>query len=250
MSTRSLWVIPDAHATPQYDGDDVERFKALGEYLRWNTGRRDDVLCLGDFADMPSLSSYDRGRRSFEGRRYQDDIEVARRACKAAFSGLRVSRKLMLLGNHEARIDTATQASPELEGKLSVKDLGYDAYFDRVVPYLGVAKVAGFAASHYFASGVMGRPIGGVSPGNAMLHKLHCSAIAGHSHLLDLAVQTKPTGDKIYGIVAGCFVHPDYSESWCAATRGMWWSGILRIGLGRGDRVTTVEAIGSEEILG
>ena len=38
------------------------------------------IICIGDFADMSSLSSYDRGTKSFEGRRYVKDIEAAKEA--------------------------------------------------------------------------------------------------------------------------------------------------------------------------
>ena len=35
----------------------------------------DKVICMGDFASMDSMSSYDRKKKSFEGRRYKKDIE-------------------------------------------------------------------------------------------------------------------------------------------------------------------------------
>lgn len=253
MKTSSLWIVPDAHATPEYDGDgDSPRFVALGDYLRRRSAKGDAILCLGDFADMPSLATQEKGTRRAEGRRYADDVACAKKAAGVVFSGLPGREKVMLLGNHEHRIDRAAQEDPKMHRTISCADLGYGRHFDSVLSFLQVAKVRGFAASHYFASGVMGRPIGGASPATSLLNKLHCSAVAGHSHLLDLAVQTMPTGDKLYGIVAGCYAHPKYAEAWCAATRQMWWSGIVRVGQVRereGWTVTSVEAIGAEEIL-
>ena len=54
----NLLIIPDAHAAPGYDN---ERFTAVGQYLMRE--RPEHVVCLGDWADLPSLSSYDRGTK-------------------------------------------------------------------------------------------------------------------------------------------------------------------------------------------
>lgn len=248
----SLWIVPDAHVTPQYDLGDFARFAALGEYLRGRAKRGDALVCLGDFADMPSLSSYERGTRGAEGKRYRDDVEAAKHACKVTFRGMPGVEKHMLLGNHENRINKATATDPAMHGKLSTDDLGYGEVFGKVHPFLAPLSLRGFAFSHYFASGIMGRPIGGENAAASLLSKLHVSAVAGHSHLLDLAVRTSPDGRKLHGIVAGCYAHPKYAEGWCAATRHMWWSGIVRVGQ-RCERggwlVTSVEAIGAGEIL-
>ena len=71
-------VIPDVQVKP---GQDNTFLKIIGEYIVHK--KPDVVVCLGDFADMPSLSSYDFGKRSFEGRRYKDDINAAHDAMAA-----------------------------------------------------------------------------------------------------------------------------------------------------------------------
>ena len=68
----NLLIIPDAHAAPGYDN---ERFTAVGQFVM--DERPEYVVCLGDWADLPSLSSYDKGTRGFEGRRYQNDVASA-----------------------------------------------------------------------------------------------------------------------------------------------------------------------------
>ena len=62
----NLMIIPDAHAHPDYNN---ERFRAVGRLLMEE--QPECVVCLGDLADLPSLSSYDRGTKGFEGRRYK-----------------------------------------------------------------------------------------------------------------------------------------------------------------------------------
>ena len=231
-----LLIIPDAHAHPKHDND---RFTWLGRLIL--AEKPDTVLCLGDFADMCSLGRFDRGKLSFEGRRYQDDVEVAvdaqeklwapylnwkkKRKQKALWS----PRRIMCVGNHEARILGVAQERPELNGVYKMEDLKFHEYWDEVHPFLSRPKVAGFIVSHYFASGVNGRPIGGVNQGRAMVQKLHKSTIAGHSHVLSHAMDTAPDGDRIHGISAGCYVHYDFEEHalWCAASRHMWWRGVI-----------------------
>lgn len=79
-----ILIIPDAHAHPGYSN---ERFALIGKTIV--THKPDVVVCLGDFADMPSLSSYDRGKASFEGKRYWKDIECTKDAYQKMMSPVR-----------------------------------------------------------------------------------------------------------------------------------------------------------------
>ena len=68
-------VIPDTQCK---DGIDFEYLKHIGQYIV--DVKPDVIIHLGDFADMESLSSYDQGKKSFEGRRYTKDIAAAHKA--------------------------------------------------------------------------------------------------------------------------------------------------------------------------
>ena len=39
----------------------------------------------------------------------------------------------------------------------------------------------------------------------------------------------RPDGQKIFGLSAGCFSHPSYSENWCRDTEYNWWRGIVNL---------------------
>lgn len=238
-----LFIIPDAHAHPEYDN---ERFDALGEFmLKEAVASKGDmrIICLGDFADMPSLSSYDKGTKGFEGRRYDRDVEATHDASERLFAAMyqynhqRARNKksmlfvetTMTLGNHEDRINRAVNAQPELDGKLGMNDLQFEHWWDTVVPYREITNIQGFAVSHSLPSGVSGRPVGGANLAARLLTIGHCSSIVGHSHTYDTAERTRYTGEKMLGINAGCFVHPDFREGWCANTVHMWWRGITII---------------------
>src|SRR5690606_32674810 len=125
-------VIPDCQVK---EGVPLDHIKALGSLIV--DRQPDKIICLGDFADMPSLSSYDKGHKSFEGRRYKKDIEAAVYAQELLFKPLRElqsqQRKnkkqmyqpelIMILGNHEYRIEKAVELSAEYEGVISLSDL-------------------------------------------------------------------------------------------------------------------------------
>lgn len=65
----NILVIGDPHATPHHNNS---RFELLGKFI---VDRQPEVIVnIGDMADMPSLCSYDKGLRSFEGRRYKHDV--------------------------------------------------------------------------------------------------------------------------------------------------------------------------------
>ena len=57
-------VVPDPHAHPDFSNI---RFDWLAQLII--DLKPDHVICLGDFGDLPSLCSYDKGTKGFEGRR-------------------------------------------------------------------------------------------------------------------------------------------------------------------------------------
>ena len=255
----NLLVIGDPHAHPDYDND---RFHGLGEYIVKT--KPEYIVCLGDFADMPSLSSYDRGTRGFEGRRYRKDVKSVVEAQEILLNPLKkfnekkrknkekqYKPKLHLcLGNHEDRITRATNSSPELDGAISIDDLQYEKFGWKVTPFKSVLTIKNISFSHYFTTGVSGRPISSTHIGHMLVSKLHCSAVQGHSHLYNHAEQTRPDGQKVFGLSGGCYSHPKYTESWCADTEYQWWRGIILLeGLDGAGYYNSIQAITQRKIL-
>ena len=203
-------VIPDVQAKP---GTDFTYLENIGKYLVEK--KPDVIVMIGDFADMPSLSSYDKGKKSFEGRRYLKDIEASHEAMSALLEPLySFNRKakaggkkqyhphmVLTMGNHENRINRAVEIQPELEGVLDVKHLEYEEYGWEVHPFLEVVHVDGVAYSHYFTSGVLGRP---VTSARALLTKKHQSCVMGHVQTMDIATDYRADGTPILGLFAGC----------------------------------------------
>lgn len=227
------FVLPDAQIRA---GDDTTFLRAIGNYI---VRKQPDVIVnLGDFADMPSLSSYDQGKKSFEGRRYAHDIRAAKEAMLALLEPIKIfnerakknkekqykPRMVLTLGNHENRINRAVNDDPKLDGVLSVDDLQYREFGWEVYPFLDVVVVDGIAYSHYFTSGLLGRP---VATASACLAKKHMSCIQGHQQGLQIATGYRADGAAITCIIAGsCYEH---NEDYLGPQGNNHWRGALML---------------------
>ena len=131
-------VIGDPHCTPKASN---ERFLWAGRVAA--DYKVSHVICMGDFCSMDSLSSYDRAKKSFEGRRYQKDMEHSHEALSLFNKGMgkHKARKIMLHGNHEDRIDRFVDDNPELEGSISIDDLKFKKYGWEEVRYKNIKVV-------------------------------------------------------------------------------------------------------------
>lgn len=201
-------MVPDAQVKP---GVDVSHMTWIGQYIA--DKRPDVVVNIGDFADMCSLSSYDRGKRSFQGRTYAEDIKSVRHAMKlfmAPFKSIRgyKPRLVMTLGNHEDRITRAIEEDGRLYGTIGLDDLGYKEAGWEVYPFLEPVVIDGIAFAHYFTSGVMGRP---VSSARALVKSRHCSAVMGHNQATDVYMSDqRPDGRHITGLFCGtAYLHDE-----------------------------------------
>jgi len=206
-------VIPDCQV---HDGVDTSHLPCVGRYMVEK--QPDVVVCIGDFADMPSLCSYDRGKKQFEGRRYRTDVEAAVRAMAQLMAPLqeyneaqrRAGKKpyrprlVMTLGNHEHRIARAVEEDARLDGTISVADLQYEKFGWEVHPFLEVVEIDGVEYAHYFTTGAMGRP---VTSAAALLRERAGSAVMGHVQHTDVAIHRKT--QKVALFVGTCYLHDE-----------------------------------------
>lgn len=228
-------LIPDAHARPN---ESLERFRWLGNLIMETMP--DVIIDIGDWWDMESLCSYDKGTKSFEGRRYKHDIEAGHQADELAFGQIvrynnsrsRKKKKhyspliLRTTGNHEQRISKAIQRQPELEGAISMDDLRSRLPSLNVVvsPFLRPHIVDDIAYCHYFVSGVMGKPIGSAAQ---MLKKQFMSCTAGHMHARDWSEGTRADGVRMQALICGAYHDPDHRSSFAdTQAQGLWWNGV------------------------
>lgn len=222
-------VIPDSHAHYQHDNN---RAVWLGQLI--HDLRPDVVIHIGDSADMPSLSGYDKGKKSFQGRTYRQDVDTHLDFQERTWEPYRKShrklpRRVFCVGNHEHRITRAIEYQPELEGAIGLSDLELPRWYDDVVDYEGgtpgFINIDGIAYAHYFISGVAGRPIGGLHPADSLVSKKHSSATCGHLHMADWSIAKNMYNDWVMGCFVGCY--QDYDSDWAGIINKLWWRGIV-----------------------
>lgn len=233
VKPRKHLVIPDTQIKP---GVPTEHIDWIAQYAV--DKRPDVIIIMGDWADMPSLSSYDVGTMKAEGQRIKEDIKVANEALDRfmapikAETARRLRRHLsrwepeleFLEGNHEHRIWRAVNMDPKIEGLVHPADLKFSEHGFNVSPFLKVRVIDGIAYSHYFASGVMGKPI---TSAKALINKQHMSCVAAHQQGKDIAYGKRGDGTRITGIIAGsCYLH---DEDYLNPQTNQHWRGIIML---------------------
>jgi hypothetical protein len=201
-----IGILPDVQAKHGVN------FKFLARVGRYFAEKRPDIIVnLGDFADMPSMSSYDeKGSKKAIGRTYMKDFAAAHRAMDYFMDQLTSApgyspRLELVLGNHENRINRALNSDPRLEGTISMDMLRYEQYGWRVHEFLKVITIRDIAFSHYLTSGVKGLPITSAA---ALLSKRHMSTVVGHQQGCLMVNAQRADGKQLTGIIAGsCYEH-------------------------------------------
>lgn len=209
----------------------------LGWIGQYALDRRPDVLVhLGDHWDMPSLSSYDKGKKSMEGRRYKADVEAGNEAWAALNDPIdtfnarmkktdHLSRryrpeKHLLRGNHEHRIIRATELDAQLDGVIGYDDLESPGW--TVHDFLKPVDIDGVVFAHYFANRGTGKPLGGMAA--TRLKQLGHTFVQGHQQVLEVAVRYVLDKQQ-WGIVAGAaYMH---QEDYLGYQGNAHWRGIV-----------------------
>ncbi len=226
-----ILVIPDTQCK---EGIPMEHLtwagKAIVDYLP------DVVVHLGDHADMPSLSTYEKkGSKYFEGKRYTADIAAARAGMALLLTPLREyqaklkkgkrapynPRMVFITGNHENRIKKAIDTNPVVEGLISIDDLHYKDDWE-VHDFLSPVFINSVGFCHYWPTGVMCRA--SATPA-ATLRNLHMSCIAGHQQGKQVAYGKRADGAALCAIICGSYYQHD--EDYIPALGNKHWRGLL-----------------------
>lgn len=226
-----ILVVTDSQVKPGIDLSYIEHIAAYAV-----DKKPDYIVHIGDFWDMPSLSSYDYGKRQFEGRRYKEDIEFGNHAMGLLTQPLedevyrlqKGKRKQwnpemhFLIGNHEQRIQRAVDSDAKLEGTIGYHDLALSDW--TVHSFLDPLFISGVAFNHYFTTGLAGRP---AATANAQLNKQHQSCIAGHQQGLQIATGKRGDGTLLTSVIAGSGYPHD--EAYLGVMGNRHWRGILML---------------------
>jgi len=194
----------------------------------------DVVVNLGDQWDLSSLSGYDKGKASFQGRAYRRDLDAGLDFSERLWAPLKKSKKkkplsVFLEGNHEERQRRLLEQHSELQGTIDFKDFELDRYYDEIIRYKGqtpgVIEIDGVNYAHFFVTGISGRGVSGEHAAYSLLAKQFASSTCGHLHTFDYSVRTDPNGRRLHGLVAG--VYQDYDSDWAGEMCKLWSRGVV-----------------------
>lgn len=201
---KKILFIPDCQVKA---GEDLTYLDAIGAYI---VDKKPNIIVnIGDFFDFPSLSSYDKGKASFEGRRLQQDLDIGKEGMRRLLAPLRKyqetnpeyqPRMVFTLGNHEERLKRVSQNNAEFQGFIDYSLLDLDKDWE-VHDFLKPISIQGITFVHYLANPMTGKPYGGSAANQ--LKAVGTSFCVGHKQTLDVAIQPILDGSMRLGIVCG-----------------------------------------------
>ena len=226
-------VIPDVQARP---GELLNHCEWIGKYIEEKCPTA--VINIGDHADIASLSSWDRGKLQFEGRRFEKDIEASHMANDLIWGPVFETgahediESHITIGNHEYRIDRFVEKNPELAGFVDVDRLEYEYYYDHVHKYLVPVTIDGVTYAHFFYNPMTGKPWGGMI--ETRIKNVGFSFTMGHQQGLQYGMRTLATGKILHGLIAGsCYLH--YEDYKGPQGNDHWRGIVMKYGVQNGD---------------
>lgn len=174
-----IGLLPDRHSFPGCD------MKPTIATARWFAEQEVDIIVdIGDRFDMPSLSSYDRGKASFEGRRLSRDLSAARVELErfdkelGDWEGILVHTQ----GNHENRLTRLYDDQPEMMDMIGDDPWGLEEYGYHTYKYLEIVKINEIRFSHAFQNptSLMGAIQGGSA--DIRMKNIGFPHVQGHQH--------------------------------------------------------------------
>lgn len=194
------------------------------------------LIQIGDWWNMGSLSSYDRGKGKMEGRRFLKDVQAGNEAWTRFTAPFAAAREngwpielIYTYGNHEERILRAANDNAQLDGLVSLDALQVEIDKDdplwgwKSYPFLQPVNVDGVYYSHYFYNPNTGRPYSGANI-ETRLKTLGHSFTMGHQQTLGYAL--RPVAGRMqHGLVAGAaYIH---DEDYLGPQGNAYWRGII-----------------------
>jgi hypothetical protein len=205
-------LIPDTQIKPGVPTQHIDwAALAIVEYAP------DVIVCIGDWWDLPSLSSYEKpGGLKLEGARIKNDIDAGNEAFERLVAPMNKEiarrkrlrgvkqwnpRRVFCKGNHEDRADRVAKNDARFAGVISSDHLltpGFERH-----EFLEIVDADGISYSHFFANQHSGRPIGGSIDNR--LSKIGRSFVAGHEQGFQYSLKTHPGNLTRHGLVCGSY---------------------------------------------
>jgi len=166
---KKILILPDVHLETSLP----KAYQVVKKFIK-KQKMFDEIILLGDFMDVSSLSAWDMDKkRLMEGRRYQKEVDTANE--ELDFLGKHSKKITYLEGNHEWRIERYLDKNPEMEGLLELPTvLNLKGRGIEYVKYNKLYRIGhlyfthGLYCSKYYT--------------NKTLAALGCNVVVGHLH--------------------------------------------------------------------
>ena len=112
---KKVIILPDVHMTDICPKDYLPVKKFIKQF------KPDEIILLGDFMDVSSLSAWDYDKkRLMEGKRFKKELDRSNK--ELDFLQQYTKKIIYLEGNHEDRINRYLDKNPEMEGLIEVEE--------------------------------------------------------------------------------------------------------------------------------
>jgi hypothetical protein len=212
----------------------VPHLPSIGNYIVEH--KPEVIVVIGDWWDMHSLSSYDRGTKKAEGARYQDDIQAGIKAMADMLRPMHFYNLAMkeakkrqykpemhfTLGNHEERIARHVNSYPLLDGVLSYDNLKLEKFGFKVHDFLTPVMIDGVEYVHYVQNRNSPNP---KASSKAAMEQTKVSTTQGHRPCLDIHTDWSDKDGMMWSITCGASYLED--EDYKKAQGNKHWRGIV-----------------------
>lgn len=198
MALKRHIVIPDTQIRP---GVRTDHIVWLARFIAEHR-LPDHVQFLGDWWDMPSLSTWSKkGSLETEGRRIQADRDAGYSAMEMFFGelerlGVSIASFGFTMGNHEDRLSRAVQEDPRLLGLIDLETFyGLQDFPIKVAPFMMPQHFDGVTYCHLFDLNANGDTTGrraGQPSASVQVRRVRGSSVAGHKQGYSVAHLTHP----------------------------------------------------------
>jgi len=224
-------VIFDMQVKP---GSCLDHLPCIGNYIVRH--QPDKIIVIGDWWDMHSLSSYDRGTKKAEGARYVEDIKAGVKAmadmlkpvhlhnlqCKEQKKKQYKPEMHFTVGNHEERIKRHVNANPILDGTLSYDNLRLRDFGFVVHDFLDPVILDGIEYVHYVQNRNSSNP---KASSKAAMEQTKVSVTQGHRPCLDIHTDWADDKGMMWSITCGASYLDD--EEYKGPQGNQHWRGIV-----------------------